>query len=72
MGTAAFAEDGAWSADLARRGDARDAFASLPRKAPGGLSFDQRWNVWAAAYGGSQSTSGNAVLGSNNTTSSLY
>lgn len=67
-----FAEESASLADVARSGDARDAFASIPRKAPEQLAFDQRWNVWAAAFGGSQSTSGNAVLGSNNTTSSLY
>ncbi|MCP3446138.1 autotransporter outer membrane beta-barrel domain-containing protein [Bradyrhizobium sp. CCGUVB14] len=28
--------------------------------------------MWAAAFGGSQSTDGNAALGSNNTTSSIY
>ncbi|WP_164938760.1 autotransporter domain-containing protein [Bradyrhizobium guangdongense] len=67
-----FAEESASLADIARSGDARDALASLPRKAPEQLAFDRRWNVWAAAFGGSQSTGGNAVLGSNNTTSSLY
>lgn len=49
--------------------NARDAFASIYRKAP---TFEQRWNVWAAGYGGSQTTDGNAALGSNNTTSSVY
>ena len=39
-------------------------------KAPVG-SFVQRWSVWAAGYGGSQSTNGNAVLGSNNATSRI-
>ncbi len=34
--------------------------------------FAQRWNVWAAGYGGSQTTDGNAVVGSNNTRSSVY
>ena len=33
--------------------------------------FTQRWSVWAAGYGGSQTTDGNAALGSNNTRSSL-
>ena len=28
--------------------------------------------MWAAGYGGSQTTDGNAALGSNNTTSSVY
>jgi uncharacterized protein with beta-barrel porin domain len=35
------------------------------------VPFEQRWSVWAAGYGGSQSTDGNAVVGSNNTTSSI-
>lgn len=47
-----------------------DAFASIYRKAP--PTFEQRWDVWAAGYGGSQTTDGHAALGSNNTTSSVY
>ncbi|MCP3474905.1 autotransporter domain-containing protein [Bradyrhizobium sp. CCGUVB1N3] len=50
---------------------ARDAFASIYRKAPQ-ADFEQRWNVWAAGFGGSQATDGNAALGSSNTTSNLY
>jgi uncharacterized protein with beta-barrel porin domain len=38
-------------------------------KAP--LTFEQRWSVWAAGFGGSQSTDGNAAVGSSNTTSSV-
>ncbi|HEX9213929.1 MAG TPA: autotransporter domain-containing protein [Bradyrhizobium sp.] len=48
-----------------------DAFAAIQRKAPP-LTFGQRWDVWAAGYGGSQTTGGNAALGSNTTTSSVY
>ncbi|WP_256808621.1 autotransporter domain-containing protein [Bradyrhizobium sp. Bra64] len=55
----------------ARDKSARDAFASISRKAPA-LTFEQRWDVWAAGYGGSQTTDGKAGLGSNNTTSSVY
>ena len=36
-----------------------------------GRPFTQRWSVWAAGYGGSQTTDGNAALGSNNTTSRI-
>lgn len=50
---------------------ARDAFASIYRKAPA-ATFEQRWDVWAAGYGGSQTTDGNNALGSNNTSSSIY
>ncbi|MBR0790911.1 autotransporter domain-containing protein [Bradyrhizobium manausense] len=48
-----------------------DAFASIYRKAPV-ATFEQRWDVWAAGFGGSQTTDGHAGLGSNNTTSSVY
>jgi uncharacterized protein with beta-barrel porin domain len=33
--------------------------------------FAQRWSVWAAGYGGSQTTDGNAALGSNTATSRI-
>jgi uncharacterized protein with beta-barrel porin domain len=50
-----------------------DALAAIYGKAPVAADpFAQRWSVWAAGYGGSQTTNGNAVLGSNNTTSNLY
>jgi uncharacterized protein with beta-barrel porin domain len=49
-----------------------DAFAAIYRKAPLAQTYDPRWSVWAAAYGGSQNTSGNAVVGSNDTTSRLF
>jgi autotransporter-associated beta strand protein len=46
-----------------------DAFAMFTKAPP--QTFDPRWSVWSAGYGGSQSTSGNALVGSNNTTSSI-
>ncbi|MET3912647.1 autotransporter-associated beta strand protein [Bradyrhizobium sp. S3.3.6] len=53
--------------------DPRDALAAIYAKAPPrGFDFDHRWNVWAAGYGGSQATDGNAALGSNNASSSIY
>ncbi|WBL78690.1 autotransporter domain-containing protein [Bradyrhizobium xenonodulans] len=55
----------------ARDKTTRDAFASISRKAPA-ATFEQRWDVWAAGYGGSQTTDGNVALGSNNTSSSVY
>jgi uncharacterized protein with beta-barrel porin domain len=45
-----------------------DAFAMFTKAPP---TFEQRWSVWAAGFGGSQSTSGNSIVGSNNTTSSI-
>ncbi|MDA9434389.1 hypothetical protein XH88_21805 [Bradyrhizobium sp. CCBAU 51627] len=47
-----------------------DAFAMFT-KAPPVQNFEQRWNVWAAGFGGSQSTLGNVVVGSNNTNSNI-
>jgi uncharacterized protein with beta-barrel porin domain len=52
-------------------GAARDAYAMFT-KAPLAQTYDPHWSVWAAGYGGSQTTDGNAALGSNNTTSSIY
>ncbi|PIT05063.1 protein with a C-terminal OMP (outer membrane protein) domain containing protein [Bradyrhizobium nitroreducens] len=70
-GAPPFADDPSASAYAATRTSARDAFASIARKAPA-ASFEQRWDVWAAGYGGSQTTDGNAGLGSSNTSSSVY
>jgi uncharacterized protein with beta-barrel porin domain len=49
---------------------ARDAYAMFTKASPA-VSFEQRWSVWAAGYGGAQTTDGNAVLGSNTATSRI-
>jgi autotransporter-associated beta strand protein len=50
----------------------RDAYAAIYRKAPPmAETFTQRWSVWAAGYGGSQTTDGNAALGSTGATSRI-
>jgi uncharacterized protein with beta-barrel porin domain len=50
-----------------------DALAAIYTKAPPlVIPFERRWSTWVAGYGGSQNTEGNAALGSNNTTSSVY
>ncbi|OKO75758.1 autotransporter domain-containing protein [Bradyrhizobium sp. NAS96.2] len=72
-GAVPFAEESASLAYAARKSEPRDALAAIYAKAPSPqLDFAQRWSVWAAGYGGSQATGGNAVLGSNNTTNSIY
>ncbi|WP_441244579.1 autotransporter outer membrane beta-barrel domain-containing protein [Tardiphaga sp. 768_D3_N2_1] len=49
-----------------------DALAAIYRKAPlMAPAFQERWNVWAAAFGGSRNTDGNTVAGSNDTRSSI-
>ena len=51
----------------------RDAYGAVYTKAPPiAPSFEQRWSVWAAGFGGSQRTDGNSVVGSNDTRSSIY
>ena len=50
----------------------RDAYAAIYRKAPLAEPFVPSWSVWAAGYGGSQTTDGNAALGSNTATSSIF
>jgi uncharacterized protein with beta-barrel porin domain len=70
----AYASEGdasAYTSDGRKRTDAaRDAYAMFT-KAPLAKTWDPHWSVWAAGFGGSQSTSGNTALGSNNTTSSM-
>jgi autotransporter-associated beta strand protein len=56
----------------ARGGQSNDANASMARKAAVAEAFDARWGVWAAGFGGSQSTNGDATLGSNKTTSNVF
>jgi uncharacterized protein with beta-barrel porin domain len=56
-----------------RSASERDAYAAIYRKAPPlAPTFGQRWSVWSAGFGGSQTTSGNSVVGSNTATSSVY
>ncbi|WP_312015167.1 autotransporter domain-containing protein [Bradyrhizobium lablabi] len=56
----------------ARQRKPNDALAAIYTKAPRTASFEQRWSVWAAGFGGAQTTDGNAATGSNNTSSSIY
>ncbi|OIQ67359.1 extracellular serine protease precursor [mine drainage metagenome] len=60
------------SQDRPRSGAARDANAMFTKAPVMADPFARRWSVWAAGYGGSQTTDGNAALGSNSTTSRIY
>jgi uncharacterized protein with beta-barrel porin domain len=51
-------------------GAARDAYGMFTKAPP--VPFEQRWSVWASGFGGSQTTDGNATVGSNTSTSSVY
>jgi len=41
-------------------------------KAPLAKTWDPHWSVWAAGFGGSQTTDGNAATGSNSVTSRIF
>jgi autotransporter-associated beta strand protein len=60
------------SLDKPGQGTARDAFAAYTKAPPIAALYEPRWSVWAAGYGGSQTTDGNATLGTNNTASRIY
>jgi hypothetical protein len=75
VGARPFAEEGDASAYAGnakpRSKSERDAYAAVYTKAPPLAPFEGRWSVWASGFGGSQTTDGNAVVGSNSVTSRL-
>lgn len=56
----------------AQKRNPSDALAAIYTKAPPAVMARAGWSVWAAAFGGAQTTDGNAALGSNTATSNLY
>jgi autotransporter-associated beta strand protein len=54
-----------------RAGAERDAYGMITKAAPRNPVFDPRWSVWAAGFGGSQTTDGNGATGSNTASSRL-
>jgi uncharacterized protein with beta-barrel porin domain len=77
-GVPSFAEENGGASAYAASGKARsqserDAYAAIYRKAPVAADvYAQRWSVWAAGFGGSQTTDSNAAVGSNGATSRIY
>ena len=65
-----FAEESSQASDYAAASKSIDAIAFA--KTPLARTYDPHWSVWASPFGGSQTTSGNAVVGSNNTTSGIF
>ncbi|HVX76964.1 MAG TPA: autotransporter domain-containing protein [Bradyrhizobium sp.] len=68
-GASAYAANGA-----PRSQSERDAYAAMYTKAPlrPVNPFMPGWSVWAAGFGGSQNTDGNAAVGSSGTSSQIY
>ncbi|MBR1221841.1 autotransporter domain-containing protein [Bradyrhizobium sp. U87765 SZCCT0131] len=56
----------------ARRGAAEREALGMITKAPPQDGLVSRWNVWAAGYGGTQTTDGNGAVGSNTATSRVF
>ena len=48
------------------------AYASILNKAPPKPIFDQRWTAWGSGFGGSNTTNGDAGVGSNNVRVSTF
>jgi uncharacterized protein with beta-barrel porin domain len=48
------------------------AYASVLKPSPKPATLDQRWSTWASAFGGSNTTNGDAAAGTNNITASAY
>ncbi|MBI5322367.1 autotransporter domain-containing protein [Bradyrhizobium sp.] len=73
-GAARYAEEEplAYASRKSRSKNERDAYAAVYSKAPLARNYDPRWSVWAAGLGGSQTTDGNAALGSNTSTSRIF
>jgi uncharacterized protein with beta-barrel porin domain len=69
-GYASEGDASAYASDGRKRTPAeRDAYAMFTKAPP--QNFEARWNVWAAGFGGSQTTDGNAAVGSNGATSRI-
>jgi uncharacterized protein with beta-barrel porin domain len=69
-GYASEGDASAYASDGRKRTAAeRDAYAMFTKAPP--QTFEARWNVWAAGFGGSQTTDGNAAVGSNGATSRI-
>jgi uncharacterized protein with beta-barrel porin domain len=57
--------------DSKRTGSERDAYGMITKAVPRAATFEARWNVWAAGFGGGQTTEGNAAAGSNTASSRI-
>ena len=55
-----------------RSGSERAAYGMMTKAVPPATVFERRWSVWAAGFGGSQTTDGNIVTGSNRATSRIF
>jgi uncharacterized protein with beta-barrel porin domain len=76
-GAAPYAEESgdanAYASDGKRRSNSeRNAYGMITKAPMRNAVNDPRWSVWAAGFGGSQTTDGNTALGSNSATSRVF
>jgi autotransporter-associated beta strand protein len=74
-GAPQYADEDQDSAYTAKRGatpSERDAFAMVTKAPPWSAEPAARWSVWGAAFGGSETVGGSAVVGSQDTRASVY
>ncbi len=68
-------EEGAANAYAAKRNASREvkeAYAAVTPRDRRALSFEQRWAVWASAYGGNSRVNGDTAAGTNSTTNRVF
>lgn len=53
-------------------GHSQFADGMITKAVPRNELYEPRWSVWAAGFGGSETTNGNAIAGSNSATSRIY
>src|SRR5262249_45182752 len=69
-GAMGYADDAMAYAGKKKSNNPRDAFALFTKAPP--VAFVPRWSTWAMGFGGSQTTDGNAVAGTNTASSNIY
>jgi hypothetical protein len=52
--------------------DIAAVYNSVLKASPPATTFDQRWTTWGAAFGGSNTTAGDAAVGSHDSTAQIY
>jgi uncharacterized protein with beta-barrel porin domain len=74
-GASQFADDDASLAYAAKRkasAGEREAYAMATKAPPLAAQPINRWSVWGASYGGSETVGGNSIVGSQDTRASVY
>jgi uncharacterized protein with beta-barrel porin domain len=71
-GATGFAEENAYAAKRNVSREAKEAYAAVTPRDQRAPSFEQRWAVWASAYGGNGRVNGDTTAGTSTTTSRVF